>query len=511
MFTASAVLTLALGIGANTAMFTLADATLLRPLPVRDPERLVVWSWSSSYPDYQEYTKSTDVFDGVAAVAGGGRINLVVDGNSDLTPALFVTGNAFDLLGVSAALGRLILPADDVRNGPLVGVLGYDYWRKRFGGDPSVVGRTLRANGRPVTIVGVAAEGIPRAQSRVQPVALYSRGRLRPGAHRLLLPRRRAHSTGIGLAERRRAPPPRRHDHERGRNDDRRLRQVPSARARRKGRGPPTGAAADAGARPGRGGCPEVRRDAAGGGRADAADRLRQPRQSAAGESRDAAAWNWACAWRSARRGHASCGRCWPKACCSPSRGGTAGIAVAALALRMLSTYQLPGRHGDRESASRARRRRPGGDVRAVAGDRAAVRRRAGVARVANRRARVAARPSPVASTSRSATRSVLLGAQVALSLVLLAGTGLFARSLLSALQSPLGFDRARRGHGVGQPRSGALRRTRGRRSSTQPPSSECARCRRCRSPRGPDGPDARLVGEPGHDRRLLESRRENR
>ena len=67
-FTIAAVLTLALGIGANTAMFTLADATLLRPLQIREPDRLAVWTWSSAYPDFQEYQKHTDVFQGVAAV-----------------------------------------------------------------------------------------------------------------------------------------------------------------------------------------------------------------------------------------------------------------------------------------------------------------------------------------------------------------------------------------------------------------------------------------------------------
>ena len=136
-FAIAAVITLALGIGANTAIFTLADATLLRPLQVRAPEQLFAWPWSSSYPDYVDYTKRTDIFQGVAAVAGGGRLNFVAHDAAQLVPAVFVSGNAFDLLGIAPAQGRLIAAADDVPGGPLVGVFGYDFWRTRFAGDPS--------------------------------------------------------------------------------------------------------------------------------------------------------------------------------------------------------------------------------------------------------------------------------------------------------------------------------------------------------------------------------------
>jgi putative ABC transport system permease protein len=158
-FTLAAILTLALGIGANTAMFTLAESTVLRPVHVREPENLVVWSWTSSYPDYEEYAKRTDVFDGVAAIGSGGRLNFVVDGAAELPRYSFVTGRTFDVLGVRAALGRTIQPADDIANGPIVAVLTYDYWRTRFGSDPSIVGRTFRANGRQITIVGVLEQG----------------------------------------------------------------------------------------------------------------------------------------------------------------------------------------------------------------------------------------------------------------------------------------------------------------------------------------------------------------
>ena len=156
VFTLAAVATLALGIGANTATFTLADATLLRPLPFHDPQQLVAWSWSSSWPHYQEYAKRTDIFQGVLASGGVTRLNLGIDGSSELVQGAYLSGNAFDVLGVRPVAGRALLPSDDVSGGPLVAVLNHGYWRSRFGGEASVIGRTLRVNGRPVTIVGVA-------------------------------------------------------------------------------------------------------------------------------------------------------------------------------------------------------------------------------------------------------------------------------------------------------------------------------------------------------------------
>ena len=158
-FTIAAVLTLALGIGANTAIFTLADATLLRPVHVRAPHELVVWSWTSSYPHYQAYAARADLFQGVAAISGAQRVNISTDGNAQIASSVFVSGNTFDVLGVGVLHGRPLQPADDVFNGPLVAVLGHDYWRTRFGADPAVVGRTVRVNTRPATIVGIAEPG----------------------------------------------------------------------------------------------------------------------------------------------------------------------------------------------------------------------------------------------------------------------------------------------------------------------------------------------------------------
>ena len=158
-FTVAAVVTLALGIGANTAIFTLADATLLRPVHVRAPHELVVWSWTSSYPHYQAYAERTDLFQGLAAISGASRVNVTTDGGAEIASAIFVSGNTFDVLGVSVIHGRPLQPADDVFNGPLVAVLGHNYWTTRFGADPAVVGRTVRVNTRPATIVGIAEPG----------------------------------------------------------------------------------------------------------------------------------------------------------------------------------------------------------------------------------------------------------------------------------------------------------------------------------------------------------------
>jgi putative ABC transport system permease protein len=157
-FTIAAVLTLALGIGANAAIFSLADTTLLRPLKVANPSELYSLTFSSSYLDYVAYTERIDAVNGVIA-SSGGRMNAVAGGRAELVDARLVSGNYFDVLGIQAAAGRLMVPSDDVPNGPIGAVLGYSWWQTRFGGDPSVVGQTIRVNNAPVTILGVAAKG----------------------------------------------------------------------------------------------------------------------------------------------------------------------------------------------------------------------------------------------------------------------------------------------------------------------------------------------------------------
>ena len=163
-FTAVAVLTLALGIGANAAIFSIVNAFLLRPLPVYQPEQLVHVANSHpenlephriSYLDYQDYRAQSDAFTDLAAY----KIDFVgmsADGRADRVFAAFVTGNYFSMLGVEPAEGRLILPGEGKNPGadPVV-VLGNEYWRKRFGGDPSVVGKAITVNGHPCTIIGV--------------------------------------------------------------------------------------------------------------------------------------------------------------------------------------------------------------------------------------------------------------------------------------------------------------------------------------------------------------------
>jgi predicted permease len=170
-FTIAAVLTLALGIGANTAIFSLADATLLRPLKVTRPAELHMLRFSSSYPDFLAYQQRTDLFTGVAGLAGG-RVNAVIDGRSEFVGAGFVSGNFFDVLGVPPVTGRLLRRDDDNPNGPGVAILTERWWRIRFGGDPTVVGRTIRVNNIPVTILGVAGRGF-NGTSMSEPVAVF--------------------------------------------------------------------------------------------------------------------------------------------------------------------------------------------------------------------------------------------------------------------------------------------------------------------------------------------------
>ena len=154
-FSVAAVLTLALGIGANAAIFSLADATLLRPLKIAHPSELHIIQFTNTYPDFLAYQQNRQMFAGVAG-SSGGSVNVVVDGQAELRGVAFVSGNYFDVLGVPPIAGRVFTPADDERNGPGVAVLTERWWRARFGGDPSIVGRTIMVNNVPITVIGVA-------------------------------------------------------------------------------------------------------------------------------------------------------------------------------------------------------------------------------------------------------------------------------------------------------------------------------------------------------------------
>ena len=168
-FTTAAVLTLALGIGANAAVFSLVNATLLQRLPVADGERLVYVYRGGvggvfSYPLYATLRDHSSFFDGFAGW-GGITASLHAGDAAELVSGVIVTGNFFDVLGVRAARGRLLSPSDDeVPGAHPVAVIGYEFWQSRFAGQPDIVGREVRLNGHVFTIVGVTPAGFPGPQ-----------------------------------------------------------------------------------------------------------------------------------------------------------------------------------------------------------------------------------------------------------------------------------------------------------------------------------------------------------
>ena len=174
-FTAIAVLSLGLGIGVNTATFGLVNTVLLRPLPVRDPDQLVTFSFRQhdgtsapvfSYPDYKDIRRqAAAVFSDILAYRVG-LDGLSINGQADRIMVHYVTGNYFSQLGVQPALGRLILPSEgESPEADPVLVLGYSYWHTRFAGDPTVIGRRVLIDGHPVTIVGVAPQQFRSVQA----------------------------------------------------------------------------------------------------------------------------------------------------------------------------------------------------------------------------------------------------------------------------------------------------------------------------------------------------------
>jgi predicted permease len=164
-FAVVAVLSLALGIGANTAIFTLINALLLRNLPVRQPERLVELSLVRqdaklpfSYPMFRELTRGQRVFTGLIGWGASGMFNVDVNGVLAQNHVLSVTGNCYSELGVAPLLGRLLTPEDSnpsTGTTSQVAVIGYEFWQQRFGGALDVVGKQIRVEGHPFTIVGV--------------------------------------------------------------------------------------------------------------------------------------------------------------------------------------------------------------------------------------------------------------------------------------------------------------------------------------------------------------------
>ena len=172
-FTAVAVLSLAVGVGANTSIFSVASALLLRPLAYRDADRLVIlWNRSPGIGIAEDWFSTAQYFDvkrghtgfEEVAIAIGANWNLTGDGEPERVGTLRVSSNLLPMLGVEPALGRLFGPEADVPNGGRTALLGHGTWVRRYGSDPNVVGRALTLNGQPYEIIGVlpAAFDLPR-------------------------------------------------------------------------------------------------------------------------------------------------------------------------------------------------------------------------------------------------------------------------------------------------------------------------------------------------------------
>src|SRR6267142_2767701 len=170
-FAVVAALTLALGIGANTAIFTLLDQVLLRLLPVKNPQQLVLltmrgkpygnnWGGNAiSYPMYRDFQDHNEVFSGMFCRFPQ-PVSMTYGGQAERTLGELVSGTYFGVLGIGTVLGRAIGPEDDrVPDGHPVVVLGYDYWKQRFGGDPQIIGKTLLVNNYQMTVIGVSQPG----------------------------------------------------------------------------------------------------------------------------------------------------------------------------------------------------------------------------------------------------------------------------------------------------------------------------------------------------------------
>jgi hypothetical protein len=184
LFTAMAVLSLALGIGANTAIYSFMDAILLRALPVQNPDSLVVFNWHSKdhppvaesfngnsfkdphmgftsgnfpYPAYELLRDHNTVFSHVFGFNGAGRVNVQIQGQADLAAFQYISGAYFAGLGVPPAAGRLIDDSDDRPGAAPVVVVSFGYAQRRFGDVGNAIGQAISLNGNPFTIAGVAA------------------------------------------------------------------------------------------------------------------------------------------------------------------------------------------------------------------------------------------------------------------------------------------------------------------------------------------------------------------
>jgi macrolide transport system ATP-binding/permease protein len=195
-FSIIAILSLAMGIGANTAIFSLVNTVLFRPLPVFEPERLASaypvdksgFAQAFSYPDYLDYRARNEVFTDIF-VTRFVPMSLSHDGQNERAWGFLVSGNYFDLLGVQAAYGRTFLPEEDqVRLRNPVAVLSFNCWQRRFGADPSLVGKNVILNGHSFTVIGIASEGFTGSELSYIPefwVPMMMQEWVEPGNHYL--------------------------------------------------------------------------------------------------------------------------------------------------------------------------------------------------------------------------------------------------------------------------------------------------------------------------------------
>ena len=196
-FTTVAVLTLALGIGANSAIFSLVDAVLLRALPFREPNQLVmIWEDASfaGFPrntpapaNYADWKAQNRVFAEMAAFEDQ-AFNLIGDGEPERIQAQAVTADLFPMLGVRPELGRWFQPADDSPGANKVVMLNHGLWQQRYGGERNIIGRELLLNGEKFTVIGVMPTGFQFMNSNVRlwvPIALTPQELANRGAHYL--------------------------------------------------------------------------------------------------------------------------------------------------------------------------------------------------------------------------------------------------------------------------------------------------------------------------------------
>jgi predicted permease len=197
LFTLLAALSLALGIGANTAIYSFMDAIMIRALPVQHPEQLIILNWRAKgnaevvrshsgtsydepggiktspnypYPAYELFRDHNQVFSTLFGYTGAGRLNLVIDGQAELGEGQYVSGGYFTGLGVRPAAGRLIGREDDRPGATPVVTISYGFWQRRFGSSETAIGKSILINGKPFIIAGVSAPEFFGVRPQTAPV-----------------------------------------------------------------------------------------------------------------------------------------------------------------------------------------------------------------------------------------------------------------------------------------------------------------------------------------------------